>query len=111
MMSIFSTVTVKIVTHTSSRKENRMTTKVERKRTQRNLNSKRKRWLRNRGMSPSYKFTIIPWRERYAALDAAYARPLRGVRADLRSTIPKSTVPKKQSLASRLVRLFRRPNA
>jgi hypothetical protein len=85
-----------------------MLTRLQLKRTNRNTNFKRKRRLRNRGMSPSWKPTRRTWNEVYQDVEAANSRPLRGVHADLRSTIPKSTVPKKQGFFSRL---FRRPNA
>jgi hypothetical protein len=83
-------------------------TRLQTKRTRRNALSKRKRWLRNRGMSPSWKPTRRTWNEIYREVAAANALPLRGVRADLRSTIPKSTVAKKQGF---FARLFRRVNA
>lgn len=83
-------------------------TRLQTKRTRRNALARRKKWLRNRGMSPSWRPTRATWRQRYAEVAAANALPLRGVHADLRDTIPKSTVAKKPGF---FARLFRRVNA
>lgn len=78
------------------------------KRTRRNAWSKKKRTFRNRGMSPQFKFRRIGIKARRASVMAASALPLRGVRADLRSTIPASKVPLKKGF---FARLFRRTSA
>jgi len=80
-----------------------MNTHLQNKRTVRNTNSKRKAALRRRGMSPQWKpLSMSRKAMRKRAELAVNAITLRGVKADLCSTIPKSVTPKRPSLFRRL---------
>jgi len=62
-------------------------TKVQRKHTKRNLDSKRKRWLRNRHMEGQKANPLLPWQRR--VIRKARDIPLRGVKADIPKSPPK----------------------
>lgn len=82
-----------------------MLSRLALKRTKRNLLSKHKHYLRNRGMSPQWRTGRTPWRQVRDQVASANSISLRGVHADLRSTIPVSAMPKRQS---RVVEFFHR---
>jgi hypothetical protein len=79
--------------------------RVEVKREKRNRESKRKKWLRRRGMSPQWREGRLGKKGKAKQMAIAQSIPLRGVKADLRSTLPKvEKMPRKMGLGKRIVR-------
>jgi hypothetical protein len=78
-----------------------MTNRQMRKHTERNLLSKKKRWLRNRGMQSQSKVGKGFWKRIFSfGQDAVKNIPLRGIKADVQPV--KAATPKKMGFFRRL---------
>jgi hypothetical protein len=84
-----------------------MVTRLQRKRTDRGLNSKHKRWLRNRGMYRQEEHLDHSVWNMTSMLDAL-RRPLRGVMAGVHDPPKRERFQKRPGFLSRI---FRRVNA